>query len=701
MKNKEYSRKYMQKKRETESFRKQENRLAQSRMKNIRSTEHGKRQNSERAAEGMKRSRDTSEGKRKNREKAAEGMKSLLNTQEGRLKHNRMSDDTMKKRLSSEEGRQKHNASSAKVWKKLMGTEEGRQKHKIKSVEGMKTMLNTTEKREKHNVRSAEGMKKLLSTEEGRQKHNAKSAEGMKKLLNTDEGRQKNKERSAQGMKQLRKRKNYLQKEHTQRKKRKIGSSFSEAVEKFNEAILGSCSYVCSCCQQLWFKQSVKEVSSLYQTESMDTSLLKQCLTGYSSVGNCEWICNTCVFNIRKGKVPNSVINGMRFPQKPQELNLSNLEERLIALRIPFMQIRALNSGGQFSLKGSVVNVPTDVEPTIRALPRLQNESETIPVKLKRMKELKHAVETENVRPVAVMTVLQTLVNTSELYKEANISIDDNWTASNTDIQSESNQESDSESDTFSETGEDKAPLMTFLDEQTCDKNEILSVAPGEGQRPLSIFRDPNAEYLAFPTLFCGQKRDDNSERLAPVYYSDVCKWELRSVDRRVALHVPNIFYKMKKLQTDQVCSKAHLAVRRCKTKGNNYTAGYILKDNMGDSLVRLDEGYRIFKTIRNSPQYWENQKKEVFAMIRQLGIPTFFISLSANYLHWSELIISLGKLVDKKDYREAVEQNTLLWETRSRLVQSDPVTCVRHFDHRVSQFIQSVLKNPQVLWVH
>ena len=152
----------------------------------------------------------------------------------------------------------------------------------------------------------------------------------------------------------------------------------------------------------------------------------------------------------------------------------------------------------------------------------------------------------------------------------------------------------------------------------------------------------------------------------------------------------------MKKLQTNQVCSKAHLAVRRCKTKGKSYTAGYILKDNMGDSLVRLDEGYRIFKTIRNSPQYWEYQKKDVFAMIRQLGIPTLFISLSANDLHWSELIVSLGKLVDNEDYTEAIENNTLSWETRSRLVQSDPVTCVRHFDHRVSQFIQTILKHPQ-----
>ena len=59
----------------------------------------------------------------------------------------------------------------------------------------------------------------------------------------------------------------------------------------------------------------------------------------------------------------------------------------------------------------------------------------------------------------------------------------------------------------------------------------------------------------------------------------------------------------MKKLQTEHVCGKVNLAVRRCKTRTKNYTAGYILNDNMGESLVNLDEGYKIFRTIRNSPQ--------------------------------------------------------------------------------------------------
>ena len=33
-----------------------------------------------------------------------------------------------------------------------------------------------------------------------------------------------------------------------------------------------------------------------------------------------------------------------------------------------------------------------------------------------------------------------------------------------------------------------------------------LIFAPGEGHRPNSIFQDADVEYLAFPTIFCGQR---------------------------------------------------------------------------------------------------------------------------------------------------------------------------------------------------
>jgi hypothetical protein len=40
------------------------------------------------------------------------------------------------------------------------------------------------------------------------------------------------------------------------------------------------------------------------------------------------------------------------------------------------MQIRELPSGGQFSVKGNVVNVPVDIQPTIQSLPRKIDETD-------------------------------------------------------------------------------------------------------------------------------------------------------------------------------------------------------------------------------------------------------------------------------------------------------------------------------------
>ena len=735
----EYMKSYMKRRRENGTIRKKENDSARLRMQKCRSTSEGKQRNKERSVEGMRKLLKTEAGRMKHNQLSGETMRKRLRTYEGKLQHNERSAESMRKMLrddqkrskhneqsaetmrrilkderkkqdhkeksaeamrrmlADEQKKQKHKKKSAEAMRRMLADEQKRQKHKEKSVETMRRMLADKQKKQKHKEKSVESMRKILQNDQKRQNHRKRTADGMRKMLSDEHKRKEHREKSAQRMKNARKRKCFNNNENLLRKKRKMGSSFEAAVDKFNEAIRDSCAYVCSSCNQTWFKQSVKLLSSV--SKNIDPSLLTQCVTGFHSVGDEEWICNTCTTNLRQGKIPRlSVINGMTFPDKLPELKLNSLEERLISLRIPFMQIRTLNSGGQFSLKGSVVNVPTEIEPTIRALPRLQNESETVPIKLKRMKELKSSVVTENVRPAFVLNALKTLTATSEFYKEANISIDENWTVRNAasdeilpNLHESENNDSD---DAFSEV-EDETPLMTFLDDQTYDKNMIISVAPGEGQRPLSIFKDPNSEYLSFPTLFCGQKRMDNSERHVSVHYSDICKWELRSIDRRVALHIPNLFYKMKWLQTEQVCNKVHLAVRRCKTKGKTYTAGFILKDNMGESLIRLDEGYRIFKTIRNSPQYWEQQKKDVFAMIRQLGIPTLFLSFSANDLHWSELVVTLGKLVDNADYSKAVATDSLSWETRSRLVQSDPVTCVRHFDHRVSQFIQTILKSP------
>lgn len=82
--------------------------------------------------------------------------------------------------------------------------------------------------------------------------------------------------------------------------------------------------YICTCCDQLWYKSSVVKCDvNKYKVCSQD--LLKSCVTGLKSVDNTEWICTTCDLNLKKGSLPSSSkANKMSFPKKPELLNLTS-----------------------------------------------------------------------------------------------------------------------------------------------------------------------------------------------------------------------------------------------------------------------------------------------------------------------------------------------------------------------------------------
>ena len=511
---------------------------------------------------------------------------------------------------------------------------------------------------------------------------------------------------------------------------KKIQKNFEtieESIKRFHSDISFGPIYVCSCCHQTWFRKSV---SVLKNTHIPAESKRLHC-TEFTSVGNEEWICHTCLSALRDSKLPKlSVANGMKWPDKPPELNLHQLEERLIALRIPFMQIRELPRGGQYSLKGNVINVPVDIQPTINSLPRPMDENFTVAIQLKKKLSYKKVDFKENVRPLRVLSALHWLMNNSELYKKSGIVVDDNWFQEVTESAEDTVREfldvskehckdknytgnekqeqekitendieasNDYDSDHYSEidANDHVGNIDTLVDDANIENkyDKVFTFAPGEGQHPLSLYQDKDAEYLCFPTIFCGQTPPSRDERLVPVHYSDIVKWELRSVDRRAAQSVPNIFFKHKKLQMKQISDKVNLAVRRCKKRGQKITAAEARDSSYLDKLVNLDEGYYIFRQLRNSPAYLETRKKDIFAMIRQLSLPTWFMSLSAADTRWTDLLKMLAKLNDGIDYSEKELEN-LSWQEKTKLVQKDPVTCSRYFDHRVQEFLNTVLKS-------
>ena len=456
-----------------------------------------------------------------------------------------------------------------------------------------------------------------------------------------------------------------------------VTNAIDDLIKHFHNAIKTSCEYECTCCGQLFFRHSV--ISS--PTLNISDKLRKQCIQKKDPKD--IWLCHTCCTYLKNGKVPPlSKANGMCFPPKPEQLNLNALEERLVAPVNVFMQLRELPSGRQASIHGNVVNVPADNLSTVQRLPRRLNESDTIPIKLKRRLRYRSHYLYENVRPQKCVDATKFLLRKKLFQQHVPNGLYENWiTQSVTDLQNTewnsviSNVEPESATSSSTENGKncDTENLMGASDEQNnhsernvntpksktsqsetedadqwsedddgneqgayreldtmlqpevadLDGQHNFNVAPSEGNIPVSIFSE-DIEELAFPGIFCGERRPNNRERITPVRYSDLCKSELRRSDRRAAASVANIFFKARKLQLKQIQDKVWLSMRRNKTKGKTYTAKDVKdKDNVA-KMVKLDEGYRIFRTLRGSPPYWESAKKDIFAMIRQLGLPTW-----------------------------------------------------------------------------
>ena len=222
--------------------------------------------------------------------------------------------------------------------------------------------------------------------------------------------------------------------------------------------------------------------------------------------------------------------------------------------------------GKQLKINGNVVNVPADVINTVNLLPRLLEQSGTIKVQLKRRLQYKSAALSLNIRPHKVLQAANWLASSSTLYQEQGIAFNPDWEI-NFDQSNEPNEQigdmgeaSDTqnlsknsfEKLTDDEFSEDEAEIPAgvtdsmltppdFLDDS--ERQHILNVAPGEGNRPLSVFKDKYSEELAYPGIFLGQQRPENKDRLSNVYYSDICQSELRRSDRRAAMCVENIFF--------------------------------------------------------------------------------------------------------------------------------------------------------------
>ena len=200
--------------------------------------------------------------------------------------------------------------------------------------------------------------------------------------------------------------------------------NMDEVIKRFHNMVSQGPLYICSCCDQLWYKHSVSTADKIRKSNPTAANYLHN----IKSINNKEWLCRTCQKYLVKNKVPPvALVNGMQFPVKPDFFDLNELEYRLLAPRLAFQKLMQAPRGRQFKIHGNVVNVPAEVSNTVNMLPRLPSETGTIKVNLKRKLQYKSSALSLNVRPHKVVQAANWLIRNSSLYRQEGITLNQDW----------------------------------------------------------------------------------------------------------------------------------------------------------------------------------------------------------------------------------------------------------------------------------
>jgi hypothetical protein len=142
-------------------------------------------------------------------------------------------------------------------------------------------------------------------------------------------------------------------------------------------------------------------------------------------------------------------------------------------------------------------------------------------------------------------------------------------------------------------------------------------------------------------------------------------------------------------IMEQKVSDSINIALK--KVHGQSIAASQVKSNTQNfQNLLLQDQAYLFLRQIPGSPPYWQKFMYEVVAMVEQLGIPTWFLTLSCADLRWPELFQIIAKTKGNNITDEEVE--CLSYHERRPMLNLNPVIVAKHFQYRVETFFREVL---------
>ena len=478
-------------------------------------------------------------------------------------------------------------------------------------------------------------------------------------------------------------------------------NDFSGNVKKFRSEIEKGPYFICVVCNRCLYRKSV-----LMFVENKYINFDSFRYNKVDSYDGCQYICQTCDRKLKRGKIPcQAVCNNLEIFQFPNGTpSLNKLEKVIIGKRILFAKIIVMPKGQFTKIKGAMCNVPIETDNICNILPRGIDSNGLILLKLKRKLCYRGHVLFEPVRPDVVKETLNYLKQNNSLYSDIEINIGnipldllsldeipivrEDSPDSHPD-QSNELEEIDNPLDRYRLGANDSALIPTI----PCQINEEdITIAPGEGIKPLSILTDKHCEELAHPHLFPTGKFGYKVDRKVPLSPIKYFNQRLLNYKQKFSSDPDYIFFAHSVTQQLNLNSRVNIAMQ--KVKSGQLTAG-MLSRNFKESVksfVANDEAYSFMNTVKGTPAYWKRFLFEVLAMVKQLGLPTFFMTLSCADLRWNELVSIISKLNGLNLSDDDI--NGMDYFQRCEILNSNPVLLARHFQYRVEVFFTQIIIN-------
>ncbi|KAK0145562.1 hypothetical protein N1851_015516 [Merluccius polli] len=164
-------------------------------------------------------------------------------------------------------------------------------------------------------------------------------------------------------------------------------------------------------------------------------------------------------------------------------------------------------------------------------------------------------------------------------------------------------------------------------------------------------------------------------------------------VDTRFASNQCYLFFSQFVTETHIATNSMSIQMRKGKpmTRDGRKISSKMLQDKQEvEKLITNKDATRFMQPLRGTPAYWEKTLKDLNAMVRQLGKPTFFLTFSAAEMRWPEVIEAV-----KAQQGEQVDVSQLDWNAKCEILRSNPVTLMRLFEKRVDALMTDLILSP------